>query len=191
MNAARRGARGGEGLASGHPVISTTHLFHYFLEGTGPLPRILEEGLRPLSDFPDSARWQLIERHMPGFYRQLYEDWAMPVLRGAYSTSGIFLTPIDFRAIPRHAMAGRARLRLPVDRIDPARAVVTSEPGGVRHRAGFTPEALRAVAAEWTAEDITAWFGRDPQKLFFFVPQVVTYQARVRVEPSDVEPSPD
>jgi hypothetical protein len=48
-------------------VCSTTHLFHYlFNESSEVLDSILKDGLRPLSDFPDSERWKQIKA-----YRQI------------------------------------------------------------------------------------------------------------------------
>ena len=38
-------------------VASRTHLFHYALDSASDLDAIVHEGLRPLSDFPESERW--------------------------------------------------------------------------------------------------------------------------------------
>jgi hypothetical protein len=34
---------------------------------------------------------------------------------------------------------------------------------------------------------VSEWFGRDETKVFFYVPQLVTYQGRIHVEPEDIE----
>ena len=50
-------------------VCSTTHLFHYlFNPNEEALNSFIEDGIRPLSDFPESERWQELEAQMPGFY---------------------------------------------------------------------------------------------------------------------------
>lgn len=67
-------------------VCSTTHLFHALrnLE-FDKVEAILCNGLRPLSDFPQSERWQQLEKMMPGFYKNLYEQIARPVLGKPYN----------------------------------------------------------------------------------------------------------
>lgn len=168
-------------------VISTMSLFHYFLEGLDALPRILEEGLRPLSDFPESSRWQLIERELRGFYKDLYERWARPVLGRPYSSSGIFLTPIDFRQTGIAEMATRPRLRVPIERIDPSQAVLTYEWNASRQSRQLNEEELRRAAELWDPRAVAEWFGRDRDKLFYFIPQVIAYQSWIPVERSDLE----
>ena len=168
-------------------VLSTTHLFHYALGAGADLEAIVGEGLRPLSDFPDSERWRELERHAPGFFAGLYRLVAEPVLRTPYERSGIFLTPIDFRRIPGSLLRDRPRLRVPVERIDAARAVLTYELDGERVSFPFGPEALEVAAGTWDADRVAAWFGRDRTRLFFLVPQVAAYQPRIAVEAADVE----
>lgn len=171
-----------------HPC-HTNVLFHYFLGGhfEESLRSILAQGLRPLSDFPDSDRWRLIDRQYPEIFEQLYQLFAAPVLGHSYSNSGIYLTPIDFRLVPSSNMARRQRLRIPVDRIKPSKACLTWELDGLRESLPFEQDSLRRAARIWSSDLVVSWFGRDPERLFYYVPQVVTYQGRIDVTEHDVE----
>jgi hypothetical protein len=146
-------------------------LFHYLL---GDAAR--HATLRPLSDFPDSQRWQAVQREVPGHYEILYRAWAQPVLLRPYPNSGVFLTPIDFRQLPGTSLHDRPRLEIPLESVDPDWAVLTYEWRGERVSRRLCPEALADAAALWRAADVERWFGRDRTRLFFHVPQVVTYQ---------------
>jgi hypothetical protein len=168
-------------------VVSTTHLFHYAVVPDADFDAILRDGLRPLSDFPDSERWQEIEQHAPGFFERLYAMVAEPVLERPYERSGIFLTPIDFRRLPGTLLHDRARLRIPVGRIEPGSAVLTWEREDGRVSLPLGRGSLERARAEWNEAEIRSWFGRDRTKLFFHVPQVAAYQARVDVVGRDVE----
>jgi hypothetical protein len=168
-------------------VVSTTHLFHYAVVPDADFDAILRDGLRPLSDFPDSERWRQIEEHAPGFFERLYALVAEPVLRRPYERSGIFLTPIDFRLLPGTLLLDRARLRIPVERIDADAAVLTWERDDGRLSLPFDAGARERAQREWDADEVRSWFGRDHTKLFFHVPQVAAYQPRIAVGPEDVE----
>jgi hypothetical protein len=168
-------------------VVSTTHLFHYAIVPDADFSAILREGLRPLSDFPDSERWREIEEHAPGFFERLYALVGEPVLSRPYERSGIFLTPIDFRALPGTLLHDRARLRVPVERVEAGSAVVTWERENGRVSLPFGADALDRAQREWDAAEIRSWFGRDRTKLFFHVPQVAAYQPRIEVGAGDVE----
>ncbi len=169
-------------------ALSTTHLFHYFFsEDAAARQAIVAEGLRPLSDFPDSDRWRVLERQMPEFYPSLYEHFARPVHGHPHTNSGVFLTPIDFRVVTDTFLSGKPRFRIPVDRIDPSEAVITYVADDERVSLPFAKETLAATAAMWPAESVRRWFALDPTKVFFFVPQVATYQGRVAVTDEDFE----
>lgn len=168
-------------------VLSTTHLFHYALEANSDLAAVAAEGLRPLSDFPESDRWRQIEQEAPGFFERLYEMLGEPHLDRPYERSGVFLTPVDFRQLPGSLLHERPRIRVPVERIEASLAVVTWELAGRRATRPFGREALEEAAQTWTPDLVAQWFGRDRTRLFFHVPQVATYQQRVATEPSDVE----
>jgi hypothetical protein len=168
-------------------VVSASRLFHYALDEGADLDEIVRDGLRPLSDFPDGERWRQIEEQAPGFFEHVYRLVAEPVLQRPYERSGIFLTPIDFRLLPGSLLELRPRLAVPVDRIDPTRAVVTWELDGERVSRPFGPAALEEAAATWDDALVTEWFGRDRTRLFFHVPQVAAYQSRVELEPGDLE----
>jgi hypothetical protein len=169
-------------------VCSTTHLYHYFFEPEeGALDSILEGGIRPLSDFPDSERLNQLEARVPGFYQSVYELIAAPVLDEPYTNSGIFITPIDFRLLPGSYLHDKARFAIPVDRIDAASAVLTYVLDDERINRPFSPQALEDTAAIWDADLVTNWFGVDPTKAFFYVPQVAAYQGRIDVTESDYE----
>ena len=91
-------------------VCSTTHLFHYmFNPNQDSLDSFMQNGIRPLSDFPESERWKQLEEHMPGFYKDLYKMMAEPVLKKPYTNSGIFVTPIDFRLLPNTYLHDKPR----------------------------------------------------------------------------------
>ncbi|MCP4288543.1 MAG: hypothetical protein GY792_29660, partial [Gammaproteobacteria bacterium] len=101
-------------------VCSTTHLFHYmFNPNQEALDSFLQNGILPLSDFPESERWKQLEAHMPGFYEKLYNMMAKAVLQKPYANSGVFITPIDFRLLPGSYLHDKPRFRIPVERIDP------------------------------------------------------------------------
>lgn len=168
-------------------AVSTTHLFHYAVVPDADFDAILREGLRPLSDFPDGDRWQEIERHAPGFFENLYALVAEPVLERPYERSGIFLTPIDFRLLPGTLLHDRARLRIPVERIEAGSAVLTWDREDGRVNLPFGPATLEQARREWDDDEIRSWFGRDRTKLFFHVPQVAAYQPRIDVSQADVE----
>jgi hypothetical protein len=170
-------------------VCATGFLFHYLFDVSQELhASIIRLGLRPLSDFPESRRWHAIAGELPGFFERLYHDWAAPVLGLPYRNSGVFLTPIDYRRLPDHFMGPKPRVRVPLGRIVPTHAVLTYEWRGRRIRLPVTREHLAATAERWTAERIRRWFGRDQTRLFYFVPQVVTYQpGGVSVEPGGFE----
>lgn len=169
-------------------VCSTTHLYHYFFEPEeGALDSILEHGIRPLSDFPDSKRWKQLEEHLPGFYQSVYELIAAPVLGEPYTNSGIFITPIDFRLLPESYLHDKPRFAIPIDRIDPARSVLSYVLDDERVNLPFSTQTLADIAAIWDGDLVTTWFGIDPTKVFFYVPQVGAYQGRIDVTDSDYE----
>jgi hypothetical protein len=170
-------------------VCSTQTLYHTLLnaefETVGP---IMKNGLRPLSDFPDSERWQQIEKHMPGFYKNLYEQVAQPVLKKPYSHSGIFVSPIDFQKLPESLLYNKTRLRIPIARLDPAYCVLTYVLDDERVSLSLTSENLEKTAEIWDAGMVQTWFAKDRTKLFFYVPQVAIYQPQaVPIEPDDLE----
>jgi hypothetical protein len=146
----------------------------------------VRDGLRPLSDFPESERWRQLEAEAPGFYERLYALVAEPVLGLPYTGSGVFLTPLDFRDLTGTLLHGRDRIAVPLERVDATRAVLTWE---VEERVSLPlgREALERAAAEWPAGRVREWFGRDRTRLFFHVPQVAAYGGRIEVRPEDVE----
>ena len=169
-------------------VCSTAHQFHHFFS-PDPDARdsALRQGLRPLSDFPDSARWKELEREMPGFYERLYEILAAPLLDAPYRNSGIFLTPIDFRLMPGTFLHDKPRFREDNDRIDPATAVITYVLDGERVALPFTEASLQRAASIWDEDMVREWFGKDPTKAFFYVPQVAAYQGVIPVGETDFD----
>lgn len=170
-------------------VCSTSHLFHYFFtEDPDQAAAIVEQGIRPLSDFPDSPRWRQFEAEMPGFYEKLYDMMAQPILGMPYENSGVFVTPIDFRLVPGTYLHDKPRFRLPVDRFDPRRSVLTYVLDEQRTAVPLSSEHLALTAEIWNADLVRQWFARDTTKVFFYVPQVAAYQGRVEVEPGDYEP---
>ena len=171
-------------------VCSATHLFHYFFsDDTSARADMETDGLRPLSDFPDSERWQQLEAQMPGFYRNLYAMMAEPVLGTPYRNSGVFVTPIDFRGVTGTYLSDKPRYRIPIERIVPSDAVLTYVIDDERIVRPFDPGSLEEASRLWDEEMIRSWFGRDPTKVFFYVPQVAAYQGRIDVGAADFEPA--
>lgn len=169
-------------------VCSTSHLHHYFFDPEpGAAESVLETGIRPLSDFPDSERWRQLEEHIPGFYRSVYQLIAAPVLNQPYTNSGIFITPIDFRLLPGTHLHDKPRFVIPIERIDPARSVLTYVLDEERINLSFSEANLGETAALWDDEMVRAWFGIDRTKVFFYVPQVAAYQGRIDVTAADFE----
>jgi hypothetical protein len=171
-------------------VCQNDRLFHYLLGGKDALPGILERGLQPLSSFPESEAWRRMEEALPGFYRMIYETFAQPVLRRPYSNSGVFLTPIDFRLMPGSLLARHARIAVPVDAVDPDWAALTYVLDEARVSLPLTAAHLEQAAALWMDEMVGEWFARNPQMMFFYVPQVAVYQdGGIPVQPGWVEPA--
>lgn len=170
----------------------TDRLYHYLLSDEADLAAIVASGLLPLSARPDSARWQMHEAARPNFYRDLYALFAEPVLQRPYRHSGIFLTPIDFRRLPGLAPTQLARVVLPLSAIDAESAVLTYELAGQRIVFPASPETLIETARQWPDTLVRDWFGRDPSRLFYFVPQVAVYQeGAIPVRPEWVEAAAD
>lgn len=158
-------------------VCSTTHLFHYmFNEQEDTIASMLEKGIRPLSDFPDSERWQQLEAQMPGFYKNLYEMLGKPILKKPYVNSGVFITPIDFYKLPGTYLYDKARIAIPIEYIETESAVATYVINEERKVFAFASEILEDIAQLWPDDMIRKWFNVDPTKAFFYVPQVATYQ---------------
>lgn len=169
-------------------VCSTTYLYHYLFNPTDDsLDNFLNTGIRPLSDFPDSPRWKQLQEHMPGFYENLYNMMAEPLLQKPYPNSGIFITSIDFRLLPGTYLHEKPRFNIPLARIDPAWTVLTYVLNDERVSLHFGPEALQQTAELWDETMIRAWFGKDNTRMFFYVPQVAVYQGRIEVAKEDFE----
>lgn len=169
-------------------VCSTTHLFHYmFNPGMDKLASFYAGGIRPLSDFPESPRWQQLEAEMPGFYRNLYEMMAAPILGRPYPNSGIFVTPIDFRRLPGTYLHDKPRFAIPLARLDHSWCVLTYVIDDERRALPLSAAALQEAAALWDESMVRSWFGRDQTKVFFYVPQVAVYQGRIDVTPADYD----
>jgi len=170
-------------------VCSTSQVYHALLNPEfDRLEAIVRDGLRPLSDFPESERWQQLEREMPGFYRNLYAMVAEPVISKPYSNSGIFVSPIDFQLLPDSFMYNRTRLSIPIARLDPAYCVLTYVLNEERVSLPLTPENLQRTTGIWEVEMVREWFARDQTRIFFYVPQIAVYQpGGIRVEREDIE----
>ena len=172
-------------------VIDTNNLYHYSFQAVSDgMQQIMTEGLRPLSDFPESQRWQEIESHMPGFYQMLYETMGgLQIIGKPYTNSGIFLTPIDFRQLPDSVLYDKPRLRIPLSRIDTGNAFLMYVLNDQRISLPVTPETLQETARIWTAAMVTQWFAKDTSKIFFYVPQIAVYQGHITIEPDDYQPA--
>lgn len=172
-------------------VCSTDTLYHYlFSPDPDAVASILKNGLHPLSDFPDSPRWVQIQNVYPGFFEWLYGKFAEPVLKRPYTNSGIFLSPIDFRCMPDSLMYDKLRIEVPLERIDPVWAALSYVIDDQRLSFPLSPDTLEATAEIWTEDKVTRWFGVDTSRLFFYVPQVVTYQpGGIQVDEGDIKES--
>jgi hypothetical protein len=170
-------------------ICSTEYVFHTILNPELALVQsLLEKGLRPLSDFPDSERWQQIQAYQPDFFEALYGMIAEPVIGLPYSNSGIFVSPIDFRLLPDSIMYDKTRIRIPLDRIDPATAALTYVLDDQRVSLPLTEDNLIRTAEIWTEELVRTWFARDQSKIFFYVPQIAVYQAGgIPIHSEDIE----
>jgi hypothetical protein len=169
-------------------VCSAERLYHYLLGDNADLASILDQGLLPLSSRQDSSRWKEIEAWRPGFYRKIYEDFAMPVLHVPFTNSGVFLTPIDFRSMPTGRLRERPRFTIPLDVVDPAASALTYVLAGRRVVRSLSPDTLEEASAIWSEELVRAWFGKDPSMVFYYVPQVAAYQeGGIRVRPEWLE----
>ncbi len=169
-------------------VCSTTHLFHYmFNPNTEALDSFLQNGIRPLSDFPESERWKQLEEQMPGFYKKLYSMMAEPVLQKPYVNSGVFITPIAFRLMPGTYLFDKPRFRIPIERIEPKTTVISYVIDEERISLPFTAKNRQNIASLWDVEMVKHWFAIDNTKIFFYVPQVAVYQGYIDVAQDDFE----
>lgn len=170
-------------------VCSSDFLYHALLNsGDEIIFSILEQGLRPLSDFPGDKRWEQIYNKMPGFFENLYEEIARPVLQKPYLNSGIFVSPIDFRRLPQTPLYEKTRVKIPLARINAEYACLTYVWEGERISLPLTRENLRETARLWTADKVMEWFGRDQSKIFYYVPQIAVYQpGGIPVKAADIE----
>lgn len=158
-------------------VFSREFLYHYLLNPSVELVNsILTNGLRPLSDFPESSRWIEIQDALPGFFEWVYEMMAKPIIQKPYSNSGIFLSPIDFRKMPDSMLFTKERFCIPISAVDPEWSCLSYELEDERIRLPLTLETLEQSSQIWTKPMVDRWFGVDPHRLFYYVPQVVTYQ---------------
>ena len=158
-------------------VCSTETVYHALLNPEfDKVEAIIQNGLRPLSDFPESDRWQQLEKQMPGFYQNLYASIAQPVLKKPYINSGIFVTPINFQRLPDSFMNNKTRIKIPLTELDPAYCVLTYVIDEERVSLELTAENLERTVDIWTAEMVTTWFAKDNTKIFYYVPQIAVYQ---------------
>lgn len=170
-------------------VVRTDVLFHYGLRyDFDPVP-VVHRGILPLSVVdPAAARARL------DGLRALYELFAASVLGpGDGRHTGIFLTPIDFRAMRDDSPAiawiqGFGRFAIPLTAIAPGAAVLTWEGPFLRTALVLSAAALERAADTWSPELVRQWFGRDRFRMFFHVPQVVTFQDTIPVSPAQWEP---
>lgn len=171
-------------------VCRNDRLFHYLLGGEDNLPLILEQGLLPLSCFPKSEAWRRLEEMLPGFYRAIYETFAQPLLKRPYTHSGVFFTPIDFRLMPDSLLTRRARIAVPLQALDAGSAALTYVLDEERAVLPLSEAHMEQTAALWPAAMVREWFARNPQMMFFYVPQVAVYQeGGISVRPEWVEPA--
>ena len=170
-------------------ICSTEYVYHALLNPEfDKVESILNNGIRPLSDFPESDRWKQIEEHMPGFYKKLYEGIAQPIIQKPYSNSGIFVTTIDFQKLPDSFMNNKTRIKIPIKQLDPSYCVLTYVISEERVSLELTQENLEKAAEIWTANMVRKWFAKDNTKIFYYVPQVAVYQPQgISVQLENIE----
>jgi len=169
-------------------ICSSTHLFHYmFNPNQDSVDSFLQNGILPLSAFPESDRWKELEEQMPGFYENLYKMIAEPVLKKPYTNSGVFITPIDFRLLPESFLYDKPRFNIPISQIDPEMTVLTYVIDDERVLLPFTAENRQNIAALWDAEMVKRWFNVDNTKAFYYVPQAAAYQGQIVVTQDDYD----
>jgi hypothetical protein len=162
-----------------------TYVYHYLKEPAA-LSTILREGLRPLSDRPDSPAYSRESSR----FRGRYELLARPLLRRPYVNSGVFFTTVDLRRLKNEKRLNSVRLRIPVVRLDPEWSVLTYEYDGARCWWPVNEENLRQATTLWTDELCQRWLGADITGWFRYVPQVVAFQnGGVPVTRLDVDPA--
>jgi len=174
-------------------VCRTDLLFHYLLKSAPEsVHSILRSGLHPLSRLVCErlGRVQEDTERTLSFYERIYQSHVEPVLGRPFPHSGVFLTPIDFRLVPSSFLAQRGRFRIPLRAVDPSWTVVSYEWKGRRVVERFSRDALGEASRLWTRKRVEEQFGRDPTMLFYYVPQVATYQpGGIAVEPEWYEPA--
>jgi len=110
------------------------------------------------------------------------------ILKKPYHNSGVFISQIDFHLLPGTYLHGKPRFRIPVSRLDPDYSCLTFVIDEKRISLPLTGENMVRAAAIWTDEMVREWFGKDNTKLFYYVPQIATYQpGGVPVQASDLE----
>ena len=168
-------------------VCTTDRLYHYLFNGEESIDAILAEGLLPLSALSNQPRWLSLNQRFPDLFKSLYTLFAEPILKEPYRNSGIFLTPIDFRKMPDQPLSGFRRIVVPTTALDATMTTITYEWMAKRVVMAFSQTSLEQVRDLWTDDLVRSWFGRDRYRLFFSVPQVVSYQGNVPIQHSWVE----
>ena len=173
-----------------HSPIRKDVLFHYGMNVHYDPQLTIERGLLPLTVVDPERAYALAD-----LFHRLDDQFATPVLGASEERhTGIYLTPIDFRTItgderPALAWIGQfGRFHVPLSALESDQAVLTWEGPFPRTSLPLGPSALERAAEVWTATLVLEWFGRDRNRMFYHVPQVVTYQARVSVEEGQWEP---
>jgi hypothetical protein len=183
-----------ETLAATGRVCSTTRLYHYFLNPSTAIDSVLVQGLVPLSQQKITARGRArvrawVDRTLRLYFmRRLLLRHVKAHLGQKPTNSGLFLTPIDFRLIPGSLLEGRTRVAVPVEAIEAAQAGIIWVEDEQRIIRPLSPEALEEAAQKWPASAVQEWFNKNPRMMFFYVPQVMTFQGRLTVDQAWIEP---
>ena len=98
------------------------------------------------------------------------------MIQKPYLNSGVFLTPIDLKLLPDSIMSNKCRLEIPIAKIDPEWAVITYVYNDKRISLTFSKNNLENSSKLWNKQLVERWFGVDRERLFYYVPQIVTYQ---------------
>lgn len=98
------------------------------------------------------------------------------MLKRPYTNSGVFLTPIDFRLMTGSPLSRHTRITIPLEAVDPDYSTLTYVLNDERVVLPLSVENLEQAALLWPEQRVREWFGKNPNMIFFYVPQVAVYR---------------
>ena len=155
-------------------ICRSDRLFHYLLGSEENLPLIVERGLLPLSAFRKRSLGPPQESCRVSI-RQFTRPSASPCSSGPTPTPG-FLTPIDFRLMTGSPLSRHTRITIPLEAVDPDYSTLTYVLNDERVVLPLSVENLEQAALLWPEQRVRERFGKNPNMIFFYVPQVAVYR---------------